>query len=128
MAAWLQAFCLALNFVTNIAAYDPQSGVNSSTHDRIVAAEKSKIWSVFPSKILQLQPVCKASSIIQCTPDRLHYQHPASHCQHPAHYTKLPVGVHPIWLNIKLTHGSHRSSKFGKARVNYVLSKLYSYI
>ena len=35
------------------------------------------------------------------------------------HYTKLSVGVHQIWLNIKPIYGSHRRSKFGKAQVNY---------
>ena len=35
------------------------------------------------------------------------------------HCTKLYVGVHQIWLNIKPIYGSHRRSKFGKAQVNY---------
>ena len=133
MAVSLQALFWALTFAIITAVLNHQNNYNCIPHDRALptdqpgyfnhgfATGKSEILSDFHLDLLHLQPVFQANCIIHFTPDQLHCDSSASHCSHQASwcYTKLPVVVHPIWLNIKLKLRSRTHSKFGKAPAAY---------
>ena len=135
MAVSLPALCWALTCAIITAVLSHQSNSNCIPHDRVLPADqpgyfnhgfatgKSETFSDFYLDLLHLQSVFQANCIIHFTPDQLHCDSSVSHCSHQASwcytYTKLPVVVHPIWLNIKPKLRSRTRSKFGKAPVAY---------